>query len=137
MNKRNIILLFLLSGACGIGLSLYVHDKQAAAVNDAPVIQTVHSPTSIVKQLANDKQAGEKIFTIFCATCHAAKPAIDTNAPRINDRQKWQRLRKTGVQGLLPVTLRGAGAMPARGGCFECSDEQLRQTIRYILDQSK
>jgi cytochrome c5 len=44
--------------------------------------------------------------------------------------------RQLGLDILLNITVNGVGAMPARGGCFECSDEQLRTTIRYILDHS-
>jgi len=34
---------------------------------------------------------------------------------------------------LLKMTIQGVGAMPARGGCFECSDGQLKEAIIYML----
>ena len=62
---------------------------------------------------------------------------IDLRVPRIGDQKAWRALRAQGVSVLLNMTVKGLGAMPARGGCFECSDEQLGETIQYILDQSK
>ena len=42
-----------------------------------------------------------------------------------------------GMPVLLKLTIDGKGAMPARGGCFECSDEQLMDVIKYIVSQSE
>ncbi len=122
-----IILLFILSGVCGFLFSLYNHPSSDAKL--------YHSPISFVKHIKGDKDAGRKIFNEFCASCHAVNPVISVNAPRVNDKKRWDKYRKLGVQTLLIMTLQGQGAMPARGGCFECSDEQLRETIQYMLSR--
>lgn len=129
-----IIVVFILSGLLGLGLSVYQHNKNSTP---APTItRTFHSPVTFVKQLAGDKDAGRKIFLEFCSACHGKEPKIDIPAPRIGDKQIWKALAHIGMPGLLKMTIRGKGAMPARGGCFECSDGQLREAIQYILDQS-
>jgi cytochrome c5 len=89
-----------------------------------------------VKQLIGDPLAGKKIFREFCASCHDDHPRIDVPAPRLHDQKTWQLRQKMGENSLLQITINGMGAMPARGGCFECSDAQLRETIRYILQES-
>ncbi|RDI43358.1 c-type cytochrome [Aquicella lusitana] len=142
MQKRTksylIVLIFALSGVCGFSLSLYQYSAGAnSAVDAIRVTQTVHYPAIRVRQLLGDPQAGEKIFNEFCATCHAAPPLVDVNAPRIGDKKRWQTLRRVNTKTLLAITLKGAGAMPARGGCFECSDEQLQAAIQYMVDKSK
>ncbi|MHB1947481.1 MAG: c-type cytochrome [Gammaproteobacteria bacterium] len=129
------IVLLAISGLLGFVISLYVHGKRPT---EAPqVIQTFHYPATFVKQLSGDPKAGEKIFKEFCGSCHNKKPLIDIHAPRIGDKKIWQGLQQVGMSTLLNITIKGAGAMPARGGCFECSDEQLRLAIQYILDESK
>jgi cytochrome c5 len=120
-----IILLLILSGVSGFLLSLYKHPRH------------FHSPTSFVKQIQGDKDAGRKIFNEFCASCHGNNPIISVNAPRINDRKRWDAYRNLSIDTLLMMTIQGRGAMPARGGCFECSDEQLREVILYILPSSR
>ncbi len=131
MKKILILCALLLSGLLGFVLSLYLHDKPNQ--DDVQLIQTFHYPALFVKQLENDPDAGKKIFNEFCSSCHGKQAVIDVNAPRIDDHASWQIRKKLGMPILLKITLTGVGAMPARGGCFECSDEQLREAIQYIL----
>ena len=130
-----IILILLFSGFFGFLLSFY-HEKSNQQ-QDPLVLETFHSPETFVKQLQNDPEAGKKIFYEFCAACHAKRPQIDIVAPRIGDRKAWRGLRSLGKKHLLSITVHGLGAMPARGGCFECSDEQLQMAVDYIMDNSK
>lgn len=142
INKQTfgIIIILILSGVLGFAFSLYEHREDDDALqppNDARLIETFHSPAIFVKQLAGDPQAGRKIFKEFCSTCHAKEPLIDIRAPRVGDKKTWGALRQIGIDKLLDITIQGAGAMPARGGCFECSDEQLRETIKFMLVHSQ
>ncbi len=139
MRKTTIVLLLILSGVLGFVFSLYMHrhiDKESQMIGEQ-VKQTFHQPVTFVKQLQDDPDAGRKIFNEFCATCHNQQPIINIHAPRIGDKKIWQALSKQGLSTLLKVTIDGRGAMPARGGCFECSDQQLTETIQYILKQSE
>lgn len=142
MQKPNltifIIFILALSGLSGLGLSLYVHGRTPPTPNpsDIQMLQTFHTPLSFVKQIANDPNAGEKIFKEYCGSCHSQKPIIDVDAPRIGDKKTWQMMRSKGMPTLLSITIKGKKAMPSRGGCFECSDKQLQEAIQYILDQS-
>lgn len=135
MKKLFVIVLLLCSGLLGFIVSFFQH-KNISSSQAIQTIQVAHYPATFVKQLVGDPEAGRKIFKEFCAACHVAQPLIDIKAPPIGDKKAWEIRRQLGMEKLLEITINGAGAMPARGGCFECSDEQLRETIRYILDQS-
>lgn len=139
MKIKYWIVLIIVSGILGFVTSYYFHRSSTSLPqkNEVEVIQTFHYPATFVNQLKNDPQAGKKIFKEFCATCHDKKPLIDIRAPRLGDKAAWNMKRKMGMPALLNITIMGVGAMPSRGGCFECSDEQLRETIQYILNQSK
>ncbi len=131
MKKSLIIFIFALSGISGFILSFYLHrDKNIRT------IETYHYPATFVKQLENDPEAGKKIFLEFCAACHSENPPVDVNAPRIFDVKRWKTYRDLKMPVLLNLTIQGNGAMPARGGCFECSDQQLEMAIRYILNNT-
>lgn len=134
-----IISVLMLSGLLGFFISLYQHSDNEAprpvgVTGDVQLIETYHYPSTFVKQLKGDPNAGQKIFKQFCTSCHGNPPIIDIKAPRINDKKAWQIRRQMGMQTLMKLTTMGIGAMPARGGCFECSDDQLRETIQYILN---
>jgi cytochrome c5 len=143
MRVSNIVKLILIasvliiSGALGFLLSSYQHQYPILSAEKDEITETLHDPALFVKQIENDPLAGEKIFKEFCSVCHSQNPVIDINAPRIGDQQAWDNRKKQGDSMLLNITIKGIGAMPARGGCFECSDDQLRQAIRYILDNSE
>lgn len=112
-------------------------NKAPSRINSVPVSQVFHNPMSFVQQVGSSPDAGEKIFKEFCTNCHGKTPVIAINAPLIGDREAWRKRRQLGLAILLKMAADGVGAMPARGGCFECSDEQLRKTIEYILNYSK
>ena len=135
--KQKIIIIFLLllSGVLGFSVSLYRHaDKREDA--EIQQIETFHYPATFVKQLVGDPLAGRKIFQQFCASCHGNPPIIDIKAPRIGDKKAWRIRRQMGMSTLMKITTMGVGAMPARGGCFECSDLQLQEAIQYMLSSS-
>ena len=136
-----IIVVLVLSGLSGFFISSrnYIDDeapRPQGVTGDIQLIETFHYPSTFVKQLKGDPAAGEKIFKQFCTSCHGNPPTIDINAPRICDKKMWQLRQKMGMPALMKITTMGVGAMPARGGCFECSDDQLRETIQYILNAS-
>lgn len=40
-----------------------------------------------------------------------------------------------GMDAVMENVINGVNAMPARGICMSCSDEQLRQVVDYMLAQ--
>lgn len=92
-----------------------------------------HYPASFVAQLKNDPKAGEKIFYEFCASCHDKERVVPVLAPRMGIPSEWYPYQRLSLELLFKLVNNGNGAMPARGGCFECSDEQLKQAIKYII----
>jgi cytochrome c5 len=124
------VLLLIVSGMLGFVLSLYTH-KNPVNENEVQSIEVLHYPTLFVDQLRGDPQAGKKIYKEYCASCHAQNPVLELKAPHIGNENEWRQWRQR--KDLLQRTIRGVGAMPARGGCFECSDEQLQQAINYMF----
>jgi cytochrome c5 len=64
-----------------------------------------------------------------CAVCHNSGAA---GAPRKGSNAWAARLGK-GEGVLLANTKNGIGAMPAKGLCQDCSDEQLKALIDYMI----
>lgn len=92
-----------------------------------------HHPEQFLDTIAGKKDEGEQIVQHFCSNCHAPKPLIPLNAPIISSTVDWQSRVKQGWLPLMQHVEEGFGAMPARGGCFECSDEQLKLAILAML----
>ena len=94
---------------------------------------TYHYPLSFIAQLKGDPNAGQKVFMHYCVSCHAQDPIVPVNAPRIGIAADWTKINTYSMKVIMNDTFLGNKQMPARGGCFECSDELLTQTIHYIL----
>ncbi|MDP3559621.1 MAG: c-type cytochrome [Legionellaceae bacterium] len=102
-----------------------------------PLWASSHKPIEFLQSIQGKPNEGELIYRHFCVNCHAEKPWIPLGAPRLHHPEEWKpRLPKTskGFNRLLQNTFEGVGAMPARGGCFECSDAQLKKAVLYLLN---
>ncbi len=97
------------------------------------LFSATHNPEQFLTSIKGSKNEGQQIVQQFCATCHAAKPLIELGAPKCGVRQDWQSRLQQGLALLFKHTEEGLGAMPPRGGCFECTDEQLRLAIAVLL----
>jgi len=84
--------------------------------------------------IAGNASAGKEIYDTKCASCHANAIA---GAPKFGDKQAWAPYIATGIDNMLAVAIKGKGAMPPKGACMDCTDEQLKSTIQYMIDAAK
>ena len=96
---------------------------------------TPHHPQRFLQEISGKPEEGQRIVQHFCANCHASKPLIQLGAPRIGVIEDWTPRVKQGLKLLFLHTDEGLNAMPARGGCFECTDKQLLLAILAMLPE--
>lgn len=101
------------------------------------VFSATHHPQVFLKKIVGTKNEGQQIVQHYCSQCHAVKPLIPLGAPRIGVFSDWEPRINQGMDILLKHTDEGLNAMPARGGCFECSDRQLKLAILAMLPVKK
>ena len=140
MTKITIALIFVMSAIVGLYLSWKFHRFTPPPPPNAPAgavtIKTFHYPLSFIQQIKHDPHAGADIYHEYCHSCHAPQPIIPVHAPRVTDKASWLSLDKMGMKQLLKYAANGLAAMPARGGCFECSDHELVLAIRYMSNRA-
>ena len=76
--------------------------------------------------------SGEQVYNQFCGTCHNAGIA---GSPVLGDAAQWEPRLAKGMDTLWDHTLNGFNAMPAKGTCMNCSDEELRSALDYMVGQ--
>lgn len=81
---------------------------------------------------AGAARSGEAVYNQFCGTCHNAGVA---GAPLLASAEAWEPRIAQGMDALWDHTVNGINAMPARGTCMNCSDEELRDALDYMIDQ--
>jgi cytochrome c5 len=83
-------------------------------------------------ELAGAAMSGEEVYNQFCGTCHQAGVA---GAPVLGDADAWQPRIAQGMDTLWDHTLNGINAMPPKGTCMACTDDDLRAALDYIIEQ--
>ncbi len=77
---------------------------------------------------------GKATYTEACAVCHTAGIA---GAPKLGDKEAWAARIATGMDALYETSLKGKGAMPAKGGRADISDDDIKAVVDYMVEQSK
>jgi len=74
-------------------------------------------------------RSGEQVYNQACAACHASGVL---NAPKKGDAGDWEERIAQGMDVLLEHSIDGFNAMPPRGTCMNCSDEEIQAAIDYM-----
>ncbi len=87
---------------------------------------------------AEEAPSGQAVFETSCANCHSGGfGGFFTGAPKVGKASDWEELAPKGLDGLTATTITGIGDMEARGGCADCTDEEIRAAVRYMLENSQ
>ena len=73
----------------------------------------------------------EEIYTQACSFCHDKGMA---GAPIFANTYSWGQRVDKGIDTLTYNVKYGLNAMPAMGLCADCTDEELRAVVQYMLD---
>lgn len=79
-------------------------------------------------------RSGAEVVAASCATCH--NPPGIPGAPKIGNSQEWGPRAEKGIEGMLEIAKSGLNAMPPRGLCADCSDDELKAAIEHMLSES-
>ncbi|MGB5473139.1 MAG: c-type cytochrome [Gammaproteobacteria bacterium] len=90
--------------------------------------------TLLVANSAVQAADAEGIYNTKCMACHATGAA---NAPKLGDKEAWAPRIAMGNDALLASAIKGKNAMPPKGTCMECSDDDLAAVIDYMISKSQ
>ncbi|HTN35013.1 MAG TPA: c-type cytochrome [Marinobacter sp.] len=79
-------------------------------------------------------RSGEEVYNAVCMACHTTGAA---GAPVIGNKDSWAPHIEKGMDTLINHAINGFNAMPAKGGCASCPDEEIENAVEYIVSQSK
>ena len=74
----------------------------------------------------------EQIYNSNCIDCHKAGIA---GAPKLGDKDAWAARIAQGKNTLLQHAWHGLRAMPPKGNCLDCTEDEIRKTIDFMLSQ--
>ena len=78
---------------------------------------------------------GKKIYQNACADCHEGGFwGWLSGAPSIKDASQWKPYLEKDVENIIQAAIQGTdGGMDPKGDCDECTDEEIRKAVEYML----
>ena len=85
-------------------------------------------------QLSEGFNAEQK-YMASCFACHSTGAA---GAPKVGAGMsaEWEPRLEKGLDAVVQNAINGINTMPAKGLCFDCTDEDLRAIVEYMVDSS-
>ena len=76
-------------------------------------------------------RSGSDVYGKFCTACHGSGLL---NAPKSGDKAAWSARADAagGLDGLLKHAISGINAMPPKGTCGNCTDDELKAAIQHM-----
>ena len=129
------MLIFCMTGAT---FSVFAADQSEGAIANriAPVgaiyldgeIETANTATQSTEPAG--PRTADKIYNTYCVACHGTGAA---GAPIKGNAEAWAPRIAKGEATLIKHAFEGFNAMPARGTCSDCTDEELTETVQLLM----
>lgn len=78
---------------------------------------------------ASGPRDGETVYNSYCAACHGAGIL---GAPKKGAAADWAPRLDKGMDTVLANAINGINAMPPKGTCADCSDEEIKGAIEFM-----
>ncbi len=107
--------------------------KPVAQLNTGAPIAP-EAPAAAAPVAAGGARSGQDVYQSACFACHGTGAA---GAPKLGDAAAWAPRASKGIDALMNSAINGLNAMPPRGTCGNCSDDELKAAIEYMVENSK
>ncbi|CAN0578485.1 unnamed protein product, partial [Ectocarpus sp. 12 AP-2014] len=90
------------------------------------------SAAASVASASAGPRSGNEVYDAACMACHNTGAA---GAPKLGDAGAWSGRVEKGLDTLVSHAINGFNAMPAKGGCGSCSDEDIEAAVEYMVSE--
>ncbi len=92
------------------------------------------STESAPQPVIAEADIGKHRYETTCKICHDTGLA---GAPKFGDKADWKPRIAQGMDHMVQMAITGLGAMPPRGTCNSCSDDEIKKTVEYMVLHSQ
>lgn len=133
MNKLFGILLMTVM-ACGTAVANDDEVQARIAPVGSTCMQGDKCAAAPAPAVAAGPKSGKDVYGGFCTTCHGAGVM---GAPKYGTAADWAPRVAKGKETLYTHAIAGFNAMPPKGMCAACSDDEIKGAVDYMIDGSK
>lgn len=108
-----------------------VTETTAAIPTDTAAVKT-----EVAQATQQSPRTGEEVYQAFCSTCHKIGVA---NAPVFADKAAWAPRIAKGIETLYQSSMNGVAgtAMTPKGSCMNCSEDELKAAVDYMVQNAQ
>lgn len=123
-----------LAGQPCVGSTVGTASPAASTSAAAPVAAVVEEVVEQVVEAAAEVAAFdvESTYQMSCFACHGTGAA---GAPIMGDADAWTERMAKGMDAVMANVVNGVNAMPPKGLCMTCSDDDLQSLVNYMSGQ--
>lgn len=130
---------------CALGLGFVLATSAQAATEKERIAERIKPIGSVCVEgddtcggapavaASGGARSAEDVYNTKCAACHGTGVA---GAPKFGTSEWTDRAAK-GMETLLANAINGINAMPPRGTCADCSDDEIQGAVQHMLDSAK
>ena len=139
----SLLALGLVLGLAGCGseteeVVLTPNQEKAVAERLAPegdvALESEVASAAPAPAAGGEPRSGEEIYNKACMSCHMTGAA---GAPKMGDVAAWAPRLEQGMETVYQHAIEGIRGMPPRGLCMDCSDDEVKATVDYIVQNSQ
>ena len=132
MNKILIALIGVLLTSSYVFTATADHNTQESLEKRIAPEGHLNIAEASTETAAADQPAdGETVYNTACMACHGTGVA---GAPKVGDADAWAPRLAKGMDALYNSGINGIPpAMPAKGMCFQCSDDDIKALVDYMV----
>jgi cytochrome c5 len=138
MMKRALAVVLLGFGLAATAVMASVEDEIRARIAPVGTVcvqgEEECGESSAPAQASSGPRSASEVYSAACAACHDTGAA---GAPKNGDVAAWSPRIEKGMETLVTHAINGFNAMPAKGGCSSCSDEEIEVAVQLMVEESQ
>ncbi|WP_260261365.1 c-type cytochrome [Vibrio intestinalis] len=117
------------SATFALNVSPEEHDAIAERIKPVGDVYLAGAEPVVVER--SGPRDGATVYGTFCTACHSTGVS---GAPVTGDANDWAPRIAKGKDVLADHAINGFNAMPAKGSCMDCSDEEIIAAIDHMIE---
>jgi cytochrome c5 len=139
MMKRALAVVLLGFGLATSAVMASVEDEIRARIAPVGTVcvqgeEACGASSAPVQAASSGPRPAAEVYSSACAACHDTGAA---GAPKKGDTGAWSARIDKGMETLVTHAINGYNAMPAKGGCSSCSDEEIQVAVELMVEDSQ
>lgn len=91
----------------------------------------VHVAGAKAETASAGPRSGVQVYNKSCVACHSVGVL---GAPKLQDSADWAPRISKGLDTLVEHAIKGFNAMPPKGTCGDCSDDEIKAAIEHMIE---